>query len=261
VFDAVMHYQWYMPTRSFFAGAPPGFTATGYAARLDSLALGVDASHLRVMMNLTASHDTPRFGTSVYNPGRYKYHANPREDPDYRIDRPDARARQTQRLILVQQFTYVGAPHVWNGDEVGMWGADDPDQRKPIVWSDLSYDDEVTHPFGKTRRQDPVVPDTALFRVYRDLIALRKTHLRLLVDGTLTWLVTDDARGVLVYQRALGDQRAVIAFNTSDEPREISVEATGTYRTTFPRDGDVMVTTGTLSAVVPARQARVWIRE
>ena len=47
-------------------------------------------------------------------------------------------------MILVQQFTYVGAPHIWNGDEVGMWGADDPDERKPMVWSDLRYEDEGT---------------------------------------------------------------------------------------------------------------------
>ena len=80
VFDAVMHYQWYTPTRSFFTGAPPTLTASSYAASLDSLASGISLANQRGMMNLTASHDTPRFSTSVYNLGRYKYHANPRED-------------------------------------------------------------------------------------------------------------------------------------------------------------------------------------
>ncbi len=32
-------------------------------------------------MNLTASHDTPRFSTSVYNPGRYKYRNTPARTP------------------------------------------------------------------------------------------------------------------------------------------------------------------------------------
>ena len=77
VFDAVMNYRWYMPTRSFFAGAPPCLTPSGYAASLDSLATGIGPSFQRAMMNLTASHDTPRFSTSVYNPGRYKYHNTP----------------------------------------------------------------------------------------------------------------------------------------------------------------------------------------
>ena len=40
--------------------------------------------------------------------------------------------------VLVQQFTDLGAPHIWNGDEVGMWGADDPDERKPMVWAEFA---------------------------------------------------------------------------------------------------------------------------
>jgi len=261
VFDAVMHYRWYMPTRSFFAGAPPHLGATAYAAHLDSLALGFGPSQRRAMMNLTASHDTPRFGTSVYNPGRFKYHANPREDPDYRIDRPDARARGIQELILVQQFTYVGAPHVYYGDEVGMWGADDPDERKPMLWADLAYEPEATHPFGRARRRDAVAPDTALFRIYRDLIALRKRHLRLFVDGGVTWLLTDDARRLVAYERVLGDARAIVAFNASDEPHEIAVAATGTYRAAYPAFDAIVVANGALSAGLPPRSARVWIRQ
>ena len=261
VFDAVMNYRWYTPTRSFLDSAPPYLTASQYAASLDSLALGIGVAHQRAMMNLTASHDTPRFSTSIYNRDRYKYHNNPREDPDYRVGRPDARARRIQRLILVQQFTYIGAPHIWNGDEVGMWGADDPDDRKPLVWADLRYDDETAHPFGRTRQHDRVVPDTALFRVYQKLISLRKQHLRLLVDGRLDWLVTDDRHGVLVYDRLLGDQRAIVAFNVSEAPREVSVPAEGRYRLAFPKGGAIRASDGRLDAQVPPRSARVWIRE
>ena len=34
-------------------------------------------------------------------------------------------------------MTYVGAPMIYYGDEVGMWGADDPSCRKPMLWDDL----------------------------------------------------------------------------------------------------------------------------
>ena len=44
-------------------------------------------------------------------------------------------------------YFYRGPRNIWCGDEVGMWGADDPDTRKPMVWNDLKYDDEKTHPF------------------------------------------------------------------------------------------------------------------
>ncbi|HYF38183.1 MAG TPA: glycoside hydrolase family 13 protein, partial [Gemmatimonadales bacterium] len=259
VFDAVMNYRWYVPTRSFFAGAP-ALTASSYAASLDSLNIGIKPANLKAMMNLTASHDTPRFSTSIYNPGRYKYRNNPREDPEYRIDRPDQRTRRIQELILVQQFTYIGAPHIWNGDEVGMWGADDPDDRKPLVWSDLRYEDEVAHPFGRSRRRDRVAPDTSLLRLYRELITLRKQHLRLFVDGALDWLVADDKRRLLVYDRVLGDQRAIIAFNVSDKPQSMSVAADGSYRLAFPARGSVTAAGGELKAELPAGAARVWIR-
>jgi cyclomaltodextrinase len=261
VFDAVMNYRWYTPTRSFFAGALPALTATAYAKSLDSLNNGIAPPYQRAMLNLTASHDTPRFSTSIYNPGRYKYHNNPREDPGYRIDRPDERTRAIQQLILVQQFTYIGAPEIWNGDEVGMWGADDPDERKPMLWADLRYEDETTHPFGRPRHPDPVAPDTALFRVYRDLIALRKENLRLFVDGTLSWLTTDDALGLLAYERVHGNERAIVAFNASDAPHELSVSAEGRYRLAWPAGGSVTTGGGTLKAQLPARSSRVWIRE
>jgi glycosidase len=260
VFDAVMNYRWYAPTRSFFVGAPPYLKATAYAASLDSLASGIGPSFQRAMMNLTASHDEPRFSTSVYNPGRYKYRDTPREDSTYRIDRPDLRTRRIQEQILVQQFTYIGAPHIWNGDEVGMWGAFDPDERKPMVWADLKYDDETTDPLGRPRRRDRVVPDTALFGVHQQLIALRKAHLRLYADGALNWLVTDDAKGLLAYERVLGNQRAVVAFNVSDTARDIAIAATGTYRAAYPAGGVVTARGGKLSARLPARAARVWIQ-
>jgi glycosidase len=105
------------------------------------------------------------------------------------------------------------------------------------------------------------VPDTALFRVYRDLIALRKRHQRLFVDGTLNWLVTDDRRGLLVYERVLGGQRAIVAFNVSDVSREISVPTEGRYRATYPAGGAVAVAKGTLRDRLEPRTARVWIRE
>jgi glycosidase len=105
------------------------------------------------------------------------------------------------------------------------------------------------------------MPDTALFRVYRDLVALRKQHLRLFVDGSVSWLLTDDAQGLLMYERVLGEQRAIVAFNVSDAPHEVSVAADGTYRLAFPTGDAVTATGGTLTAELPPRTARVWLRE
>jgi glycosidase len=129
------------------------------------------------------------------------------------------------------------------------------------VWADLRYDDETTDPVGRPRRRDRVVPDTALFRVYHDLIALRKEHLRLFVDGTLRWLITDDAQNLLAYERVLGNQRVIVAFNNSDVAHDISVVADGKYFLASPAGRAVSVAGGTLRAQLPPRAARVWIRE
>jgi glycosidase len=36
------------------------------------------------------------------------------------------------------KFTYIGAPYIYYGEEVGMWGANDPDCRKPMIWDDMN---------------------------------------------------------------------------------------------------------------------------
>ncbi|HWA16024.1 MAG TPA: alpha-amylase family glycosyl hydrolase, partial [Gemmatimonadales bacterium] len=255
VFDAVMNYRWFAPTRDWIMGA--GLSSSGYARALDSITRGITLPHQQAMMNLTASHDTPRFGTAMYNPGRYKYHNRPTEDSTYRIDRPDGHAVALQRLVLVQQFTWIGAPHIWNGDEVGMWGADDPDERKPLVWGDLSYAPETTHPLGLKRRLDPVRPDTALFATYRDLIALRKAHQRLFVDGEVQWLVQDDQARLLVYRRTLGSEQAIVMLNASDQTQAIAIASPGTFKQAYPASSSTA--SDTVKAVLQPLTAEVWV--
>ena len=64
-----------------------------------------------------------------------------------------------------------------------------------------------------------------------------------------------------MYDRVLGDQRAIVAFNVSDAPQEVSVAAEGSYRLAFPAGGTATVADGKLKAQLPAESARVWIRE
>jgi len=235
VFDAVMNYRWYMPTRSFFAQTPPYLTASEYVSHLDSIMTGISPPFWNVMMNLTASHDTPRLGTSIYNPSLYKYHQNPRENPNFKVDRPDQRSRSIQEMILVQQFTWPGAPHIWNGDEMGMWGGDDPDVRKPLIWPDYTFEDELTHPFGLERRHDQVSADSELMELYRTLTHLRKEHLDLWIHGETKWIVIDDDHRLLFYERRIEDVLALVVFNASDNEHPIGIPQ-GSYQQVFPSD-------------------------
>jgi len=116
-----------------------------------------------------------------------------------------------------------------------MWGADDPDPRKPVVWDDLAYEDEVVHPFGRPRSRDRVAPDTGLRRIYRELAALRRAHQRLFADGAVEWLRTDDAARVAVYARRLGAEAAVVALNASDVPADLDWPDGGPWTVAWPR--------------------------
>ncbi|WP_263784629.1 glycoside hydrolase family 13 protein [Salinibacter grassmerensis] len=142
----------------------------------------------RGLQNLIGSHDTPRLATMVVNradtgyaqPERFDYDngaiVDVRQNPDYKVRAPTASERRLQRLAVLFQMTYVGAPMVYHGDEAGMWGAYDPDDRKPMVWPDKTCDVEDNHPYGHDRPADPVAFNDDLFATYRDLIALRRDH-------------------------------------------------------------------------------------
>jgi glycosidase len=222
-FDGVMNYRWYMPTRSFFADAPPHLNATSYVAHLNAVEEGIAEENLLAVMNVAATHDSPRLATSIYNPGEYKAGVTPRDNPNYKINRPDTTTRAIQRMILVQQFTYYGAPHIWYGDEVGMWGADDPDNRKPMVWADYKYQDEAHGPFGLRAHPDPVRPDCELLAFYRKLISMRKQCMDLFVSGALAYVIVDDDAGLLGYTRTRPEKEAVVLFNTADVAHTITL--------------------------------------
>ena len=133
VFDAVMFYQAYRPARYFFAKTDYEITAEQFVDSLQFQWNRLQKPFRYAMMNTAATHDTPRLLTSFANPGMYKVNAKPDADPEYITGKPDEEVYQREHLYLIHQFTNVGAPHIWNGDEMGMWGGDDPDCRKAAL--------------------------------------------------------------------------------------------------------------------------------
>ncbi|MEN8122874.1 MAG: alpha-amylase family glycosyl hydrolase, partial [Bacteroidota bacterium] len=231
MFDAIMNYRWFRPARHFFADAPEVMKPSEFVIALKDKLRDIDTTRLQSMMNLLASHDAERISTSIYNNGRYKYQVKPYDNHDYKIDKPDEKTRTIQKMILIHQFTFIGSPHIWYGDEVGMWGADDPDTRKPMVWADITYEDESTHPFNKERRTDKVRQDTVLLNYYKKLIQIRKAYPSL-VYGNIVFSLADDENNTLAYIRNYQGQEIVAAFNKSTEQKtlKISVKKNGTYK-------------------------------
>lgn len=221
IFDAIMNYRWYRPARQFFASAPEPMPPSAFVRQLEEVIEGIQPENQRAMMNLVASHDTPRFSTSLFNLGKYKYQVKPYENANYRIDRPDEKTRQIQKMLLIHQFTFIGSPHIWYGDEVGMWGGDDPDCRKPMLWNDLEYEEEDRHPLpGISRKPDAVKPDLELRDFYRQLIQIRKTN-PVLAYGSLDFVLADDENNTLAYRRSNENKEILIVFNRSDMDQSI----------------------------------------
>ena len=99
------------------------------------------------------------------------------ENPKYDTRKPTPEELRIQKLFAIFQMTYLGAPMIYYGDEAGMWGANDPCCRKPMIWKDLSYDDEAYLPDGSKRTNpDTVAFNQELYNHYRKLIHIRNSH-------------------------------------------------------------------------------------
>jgi len=240
-FDAIMNYRWFRIARGFFGQAEPVLTATGFVSEIARINKGIKTENLQAMMNVSSTHDSPRLSTSLYNKTMDKYNAKPSENPDYKINKPDEITRKEQMLLLIHQFTFIGAPQIWNGEEFGMWGADDPDCRKPLIWNDIVYEDErAAFDPAKLRPVDIVKQDTSLLKFYMKLSKLRKEN-RVLVYGDLSFPVADDQKMVLAYKRNMDKEEIIVAFNRSGKIQTFYITGTegGDYEDLLSRGGDI----------------------
>jgi glycosidase len=224
-FDGVMNYRFADAVKAFFADRASALTTTDFDRRLAQLRSDVRPEMGEALMNLLDSHDTDRFASQVVNPDRfYDHQGSPKDEARYDVRAPKADEWRRVRAAAAFQFAYPGAPMVYYGTEAGMWGADDPDARKPMLWSELKYEDEATHPLGGTRPSDPVRFDASLFEYYRTLGGLRAAR-PALRRGAYETLLADDATRLFVFSRVAEDDRIVAAFNGSDMPQVVDVSA------------------------------------
>jgi len=254
-FSATMNYHAFaFPVKGFLIDnviGPSAFADT-LQARRQAFAPAVRPA----LLNLIDSHDTPRVASMIANRSdttatvdRFGYdrNASPRDTPTYDVSAPDATGRDLQRLVALVQMTSVGAPILYYGTEAGMWGADDPDDRKPMVWPDKNYDVEDDHPLGRDRSADSVQFNRDLFATYQRLIDLRHEHVALR-RGAFSTLTADDERRLLAYARSHPDgPTMIVALNRSAEAHSARIplpdSLAGRYASVFttPSDGAVRV--------------------
>ncbi|MBI5731086.1 MAG: glycoside hydrolase family 13 protein [Ignavibacteriales bacterium] len=216
-FDAVMNYRFTRAQKNFVANIKEPDGVQAYIDTLKNIMKSCGDNYY-VMMNLLGSHDTERLASVIVNPDyRYDHSANPRDSKDWDIRKPNQEEITKQKLIAALQFTQPGAPQIYAGDEAGMWGGDDPDCRKPMVWKEYKYETETTHPFGKLHPSDEVKFDDDLFKWYRKMISIRKENIALPL-GNIIFYVIDEEKKILGYKREFkGDSIFIIVNNNSHE--------------------------------------------
>ncbi len=227
VFDAFMNYHWAAEVIHFFVDHQNKITASEFDARLQALRDRFDDDHNAVLMNLLDSHDTDRLASQIVNPDDdYDHRDSPRDNPNYDVRKPTASEIQIQKLVVLFQMTYVGAPMVYYGDEAGMWGADDPDCRKPMLWPELKFEPERSHPFGKPRPVDANRFNRDLFNHYRKLIHLRREHPALQTGGFET-VLADAERDLYAFKRHNADETLVVVVNNAATAQEVRLSTDG----------------------------------
>ncbi len=221
---------------------PKGFADSGYplapsqfASRLLSIREDYPDAAYYSLMNLLDSHDTERVRWTL-TPG-----AETTADKELNPANV-AEGKQRQRLASLIQFTVPGAPTVYYGDEVGLTGDDDPDDRRTYPWADLGGS-----------------PDTSMLAHYQALSQLHSQN-PALTNGDVAVLLADDLAGTVAYGRKTGTQAAVVALNRSAQPRTLSIPVAGyipdgvsfnaAYGVGNPTGGSYAVSGGTLSVAL-----------
>ncbi|MEM9083998.1 MAG: alpha-amylase family glycosyl hydrolase, partial [Planctomycetota bacterium] len=222
-FDTQMHYPFAMPVLDWL-GVRPGTTTESLHRRLADEAFDNFPQTNLIHQNLFASHDTDRYVSMLFNPHRDYDQENRIQDngPNYNDTKPDERTYRLSLLGAAIQATYLGAPMIYYGDEFGMWGADDPTNRKPVPWADQG---PMKNP-DENRIEDWPAEYARLFQLrHEDVLGdvLRYGNVRP-IDAK-----SDDLFAV---ERMLNGNRALVVINKSDRTSRLAKQ----YVQTVDRD-------------------------
>ena len=220
--DTVMNYDAFMePLTWFFTGMEkhsddfqPGLlgNAESFIGAMRYHMGSFLAPSLQTAMNELSNHDHSRFLTRTnHKVGRVESlgHAAASEGVEPAV----------MREAVIMQMTWPGAPTVYYGDEAGVCGFTDPDNRR-------------TYPWGRE--------DHVMLEFHRAAIRMHKQY-PVLTHGSLRFLHAD--YNCLAYGRFSEECQVIVAFNNNDHEKELrftvwetGVEKRGTLMRIFYSD-------------------------
>ncbi len=228
-FDATMNYNFAFIMHDFFVQDTSALAVTHFDAKLKELREAFGEGVALNMQNLMNSHDATRLASAVANPdgkkfgdwGQYFGWSQKSNNKSYNARKPTKQQIQKQKLIVAFQMLYAGSPMFFYGDEAGMWGANDPDCRKPMVWPDKKYNAETFNPDQSKHSADEVTFNKDLFYWYKKLIGLRQ-HYKSIRLGSYNTIVIDDEKKLYAFSRKLGNEEVIVIVNRGDKPIEFT---------------------------------------
>ena len=219
-FDAVMNYNFAFAVSEYFIREDKPSLPSLLDRKLQELREAYPHQVSHVMHNLLGSHDTDRVASRIANSKLFTmrnwsqyYHKSKMVNPKYKTGKPDEDARHIQKLMVVFQLMYLGAPVVYYGDEAGLWGPNDPCNRKPMLWPELSYDNETAFPNEPGRKPEPNGFDAGLHEHHREFIRIWRAN-KALMTGEYRTIIADDVSSVFGFERYFGDERLAVIFNS-----------------------------------------------
>jgi glycosidase len=209
-----MNYRFARAVKNYVIDNRNKISSNSFADTLKNIYRDYHPENVLVLMNMLDSHDVDRIASQIMNPDTYYDHrVNPAENENYIVEAPDETGIQKLKLIIGLQMTLPGAPAIYYGTEAGMWGGDDPDCRKPMVWPEFDYETETAHPFNKPRKADTVEFNYDIYNWYKKLISIRKSN-KLLSTGKIEFYPLTNE--VLVYKRFDGKSKIFVAINNQN---------------------------------------------
>jgi len=226
-FDGAMNYPFAYATMEFFINSgDKSISGPAYLSKLDTLYKNYGQASTALLWNLMDSHDTDRLASMILNPNlNFDRMRSPIDNPDYVLRKPTREERAKQELIVAFKMAWIGAPLIFYGTEAGIWGPDDPGDRKPMVWPDIEFEPESHHPIaGKTRPSDPNSFDSLIYDYYKTLILLRKNN-NALRKGNFVPMYEQSSEDVAVFRRETETDTVYALFNRGSDEVEINLPA------------------------------------
>ena len=180
--DSIMNYPFKNAVTDFFAKR--SISSCEFSDILASNRMLYMDSVTKQMWNLIDSHDTKRFLSECNDNVTF------------------------MKLAVAFQFTYLGVPYIYYGDEIGMNGGDDPFNRRCMIWEKENQNKDM-------------------FEYFKKLIKIRKDN-KALIYGEYKELCCED--NLIAFERNYNDEHIVVVINNNNEDKKFinAYELSGT---------------------------------